>query len=200
MVPRENDSLSWDTVKAASRHDEPAYTVEVCRAFLRRQPDHGPALIKLGRALTDMARFEEAKSALERALDRCPREKQDVVFQALGTLEKYRGSFAEAENWYKRAVELRANDATGYIFLGACLASQGKLAEAEECHRLATTCSEGCIDEALYNLGLVLRAQGRYREARESIMRAVEVDPAYAAATEALADVDRCLRFMPGPA
>ena len=98
-----------------------------------------------------------------------------------------------AEAWYARAVAERPDDAGAYIFLGAVQARQGKLEQAESTHRQATLCATGCIDEAHLNLGLVLRGQGRLAEAAESFRKALEIEPKYEEASEALADVERAL-------
>ena len=81
------------------------------------------------------------------------------------SITNLRGAFRLAERWFRRAVALRPSDATDYIFLGALLAIAGRLSEAEAVHRRATKCKEGCRDEAYLNLGLVLRALGRWRSA-----------------------------------
>ena len=44
-------------------------------------------------------------------------------------------------------------------------------------------------DEAFFNLGLLLRAERRYRDALTCFERAIELDPKYSDALEARADV-----------
>lgn len=67
-------------------------------------------------------------------------------------------------------------------------ARDGRLAEAEEAHRKATSL-RGDVDEAFLNLGLVLRAQGRFEEAAEAFECALAICAKYEEASEALADV-----------
>ena len=61
-------------------------------------------------------------------------------------------------------------------------------------------CSEGhWIDEAYYNLGLVLRCQGRLSEAADCFRKALELSPTtYGVATEALQDVENALVLSGG--
>ena len=120
--------------------------------------------------------------------------------ERMGHLYRYRGDYHQAETWYQKAIDSDPTEATGYIYLGAALARQGKLREAEAAHRAGTRCEEGCIDEAYHNLGLVLRGQGRLREARESFEKAVEMDPEYADALAALDDVNLALMIGPDDA
>ena len=54
--------------------------------------------------------------------------------------------------------------------------------EAEACHRQALSCAHGAKDEAFLNLGLILRASRRYREALEAANAALAIDPHYKAA------------------
>ncbi len=102
---------------------------------------------------------------------------------------RYRGELDQAAQWYLKAVEDDPDEATSYIYLGAIKARQGRLTEAEEIHRRATRCGHGLKEEAFLNLGLVLRGQMRLIEAADCFRRAIEIDPEYAAATEALRDV-----------
>jgi tetratricopeptide (TPR) repeat protein len=61
-------------------------------------------------------------------------------------------------------------------------------------HARATRCIEGRLDEAYFNLGLVLRAQESFREAKEAFEQALELDPHYGEARQALADVVAALQ------
>jgi tetratricopeptide (TPR) repeat protein len=118
-----------------------------------------------------------------------------VFYASVGGLYRYRGNFPEAENWYRKAIDKAPDQASGYIFLGAVQARQGKLKEAEESHRRATQCTEGHIDEAHHNLGLVLRGQGRLADAAACFRKAIELTPDYADVVEALQDVESALLF-----
>ena len=92
-------------------------------------------------------------------------------------------------------LSLDPEDATYRIFLGGVLATQGRLHDAEEVHRLAIASVEGCIDEAYLNLGLVLRAQERFPEAADCFREAIRLDPEYRAARRALRDVERGIKW-----
>jgi tetratricopeptide (TPR) repeat protein len=112
----------------------------------------------------------------------------------MGHLFRESGDYEQAAGWYRQAIEACPEDATSHIFLGAMLARQGRLHDAAEAHRTATTCDEGCIDEAYLNLGLVLRALGRFTEAADCFREALRLDPEYREARRALRDVEQCIR------
>lgn len=104
------------------------------------------------------------------------------------------GDVKRAERWYRKAVGAAP---AALVFLGAVLARQGRLAQAKRCHRQATLAREDdrlARDEAYFNLGLIFRAERRYREALANIDRAITLDPKYTAALEAQNDVAAALK------
>jgi tetratricopeptide (TPR) repeat protein len=168
-----------------------AYRIESLRAVTRDYPENGPAWALLGGELIDVSRFAEAEQALGRALELVTPSSLSRVYCALGTLFQQRGDPAAAEEWFRKAIELRPDDAQAYIYQGAMWARLGRLTEAEAAHRRATQCETGCIYEAHHNLGLALRAQGRYGEAAACFAAALGLHPQYKAARLAQRDVER---------
>ena len=183
----------WDEAMAAA--DSPALRIELLRAFVRDFPDHGPAWHTLGRELTDVAKFDEAEQALHRAagLIQGPRH---FLFCSFGRLFRYKGEPDVAEGWFRKATDEAPDDSMPYIYLGSILAAQGQLAEAEQVHRRGAACKECRVDEAWHNLGLVLRAQGRYDEALACFETALKLDPQYKAARLAARDVRRAMAVL----
>jgi len=170
-----------------------ASTVEAARDVLKADPKQPDALLMMADSLEEMARYRESLAALDEIRRFAPPEKQHHVCWRLGSTYRNRGSFRLAAKWFQRAIELRPQNPGYRIFLGALIASRGGLRAAEVIHRRATRCKEGCVDEAFLNLGLVLRAQERYLEARKCFRRALVLDPKYREAREALADVEHVL-------
>lgn len=175
--------------------DLPASLILQAETLLRDDPEFGPAWSILGRALTELARHTEAQAAISRAISLCPKEKVHIPLSQMGHLCDFRGDWAEAEEWYRKAIEARPNCASAHIYLGAIMARQGRLDEAEMTHRAATRCVEGCIDEAYLNLGFVLRAQERFVEAFECFTQVIELDPEDRMAKRALRDVRRAMKL-----
>ncbi len=64
------------------------------------------------------------------------------------------------------------------------------------CIRGGSKCVEGILEETHLNLGLILRAQARYSEARDCFKRALAIKPAYALASVALEDVEHVLETL----
>ncbi len=173
----------------------PALTVLFGRRFVADYPDLEIAWLMLGSALSDMANYEEAEKAFARAIELSPPEKRHMGICDMGHLHEDRGDLEQAMLWYRRVIETIPADTRGYIYLGALLAKQGRLEEAEAIHRAGTERCEGPrLDEAFLNLGLVLRAQGRLEEAANSFKEAIRLNPGYRSAKKALRDVERCLK------
>jgi len=113
----------------------------------------------------------------------------------MGHLFQEAGDYDQAARWYQKAIIADPTDAKYYIYLGGVRAKQGRFYDAEEAHRAAIACTEGCIDEAYLNLGFVLRALERFEEAADCFREAIRLDPEYRLARRALRDVERCLKL-----
>lgn len=161
--------------------------------WLQTHPDDLYISIERGNLLSRMNRHEQAIQEYQNAIGRiekCTREMWPA-FAGLGRIHRDWGRLPEAEPWFHRAIEIAPDEVASQVLLGACQARQGKLKEAEATHRGATRWTESSLlDEAHHNLGLVLRGQGRLAEAAECFRKAIEIDPDYKDAIEALADVE----------
>jgi tetratricopeptide (TPR) repeat protein len=151
----------------------------------------------LASSLQDVARYREAGEMLEGALRFMPASAQRLVLRQLGSLAEAESNGNAAEQWYRQAIAASPLDATSYIYLGAMYAKAGRLEDAEAVHRDATGCIEGCLDEAYFNLGLVLRAQGRYLEALDAFREAARRDPLDHETQVALEDMEQVLFRFP---
>jgi tetratricopeptide (TPR) repeat protein len=112
----------------------------------------------------------------------------------MGHLYRQRRNLRRAALWYRKATVALPTDADGYIFLGSVVALMGDLDGALKWHEQGARSASGCIDEAHYNAGLVLRAMGRYADAARAFRRALKIDSAYVEAQRALLDVESALK------
>jgi tetratricopeptide (TPR) repeat protein len=133
--------------------------------------------------------------ALRKALAGYPLERRHFVQSQFGHLYWQKGDFRRAKDWFRKTIESAPSEASGYIYLGAVLAQEGRFAEAEKIHGQGTQCTTGCIDEAYFNLGLVLRAQGRLSEALDCFRKALEIEPKDKSVKRALSDVSRAMKL-----
>ncbi|MBL8808823.1 MAG: tetratricopeptide repeat protein [Planctomycetaceae bacterium] len=186
--------LSPNSIREACNSDQAATCVLLCQQWLREHPNDLPVIHDYATMLYKLGRFTEAIAVYDDALARFP-DAQWAIFNQLGHLHRYRGAFADAERAYQCAIDSDPEEAASYIFLGALQARQGNLIEAEKTHRLATECTSGCIDEAFHNLGLVLRGQGRLKDAKICFEKAIAISSDYADAMRALKDVKTALEL-----
>jgi tetratricopeptide (TPR) repeat protein len=158
------------------------------RLYTEKYPNDSCGWLVLADALGSIAKYEEARKALRVALKLSPKDDREFVFHQIGHFYKEKGDFRRAESWYRRAVQTEATT-NNLVFLGACLARQGRYKEAKQSHRRAIQLATREPDEAYFNLGLILRAEGKYQEALECFERALEFDPKYVIAKKAKNDI-----------
>ena len=180
-------------IERADKHGLASCSIELAFRLVSDFPDRGRAWFELALATYPVARYDDALCALRRGLRLCPQNKRHIVYGQFGNLYSQKGEFRRAETWYRKALAGDPRDATWHILLGALLAGAGRLREAEALHRTATRCPKGAIDEAYLNLGLVLRAQQRYEEARSCFRKALKLTPSYKEARQHLHDMKQVL-------
>jgi tetratricopeptide (TPR) repeat protein len=155
-------------------------------------------MIRYAACLVGLSLYEDATAVLDRAEQVVPRERRQLVLAQRGHLFQSMGDHAEAERSFVSAHEHDPNDATYLIYAGSAAFARGDITRAESFARKALECSEGCVDEAYFNLGGYLLAQKRYGEARICYVRAIEMDPDYEIAKDRLEDLDCLLKYQEG--
>jgi tetratricopeptide (TPR) repeat protein len=127
--------------------------------------------------------FDEAKSALERAVELKPKEPSYQL--ALGIAWLRKTDLFTAEKIFRRVLELQPNNAQAQLHLGYVLLNQKKYAEARTW--LEKSARPGAaIPEVFYYLGLVAQEQNDDARAIVLFEKAVQQLPSYAHARIAL--------------
>lgn len=172
------------------------YVVELCKIHLHLFPTEDIIWLHYARSLSQLSRFSEAENAFDQAFtqsDKRDKPLHSIIFSSRGELNQRRGTYAEAEEWYLKAVETNPKVTGNRIFLGVLTFRRGDLKLAEQRLREAVECGGDEEDEAHYNLGGVLMAQERYEEAQQCYQRAIELCPNYKQAKLRLRDVKKIL-------
>ena len=126
---------------------------------------------------------DEAKSALERAVELRPKEPSYLL--ALGIAWLRKNDLFEAEKLFRRVLEIEPANAQGQLHLGYVLLNQKKYAEARLW--LEKSARPGvAIPEVFYYLGLVAQEQNDDTRAIVLFEKAVQKLPSYAHARIAL--------------
>ena len=188
------NEVLYDAIWSADRKDQIGYTRHLCELYLQDHPDHVPTLIRYACNLISLAQYSAAEAALDHALAIVPQKWLHLVLAQRGHLVEAQGDFHRAGEIFMEAHKLDPDDATYLIYAGSVAFRRGDIGRAEALARQATACSEGCIDEAWFNLGGYLLSTKRYREAVECYHRALAIDPEYKIAQARLNDVELILQ------
>jgi tetratricopeptide (TPR) repeat protein len=173
----------------------PACGYEEALRYTGAYPAKFGGWIALADVLSTLARYAEADRALRKAERLIPPDLKATIWENRGELCRAKNNLRQVELWFRKALDERRTTRR-HIFLGATLAKQGRLDEALAQHRAAIRLRTALepIDEAHYNAALVLRAQGRYEQARNHLRQALRLDPKYAEARGTLNDLERVLQ------
>jgi tetratricopeptide (TPR) repeat protein len=174
----------------------PATARELALDFTRRRPRDAWAWRRLASALIDLNLFSDARRALERMKRVAVKGEGYMVAVAWGNYYASHGDFARAEGRYRRAAAISP---AALVILGGLLARQGKLLDAERCHRRATRARADrrlARDEGHLNLALIARARRRYPEALVSLQAAITIDRKYLEALSVRRDVRAALKAI----
>ena len=126
---------------------------------------------------------------LKTALQKSDPTKRDVILGELGNLERCRGDFESAAEWYQKQIESDPTDATGYIFLGSLRLRLGDLDGAREVLEEGLDCRLALEKNYILRWARSCEAKTKFLSATSYFQKALEIDPGYAAAKTALKDL-----------
>ena len=132
-------------------------------AALEHRPQYVGALCNYAAVLRKMGRWNDAESALRRAVNAEPDGNIDAL-NALGGLLVQQGRLAEATEYYEQAIALRPDLADAHWNIGNVLADQGRLDDAVV-HYLEALAGDPALIEARRSLCMILFEQGRPADA-----------------------------------
>lgn len=148
----------------------------------------------LARLDFDERRYADAAQRLRALLDRFPDFLRAV--DRLALCYQYLGRFAEAEAWFRRALELNAALPRPwewpYIDYGAMLLEQGRSEEAKAMFERAIQAAPA-NPVSHYQLGLALEKLRRFEEAEDSLEQCVALQPNHRQAWWSLVRIRRRL-------
>ena len=168
-----------DAVRALDKKGAVAEFLDAAQQLVKDFPKHPAALMELGIALTDVARYDEALAALNKSIRRMKPKYHAIPFALKGDLYQAKGNYRLAEQWYRKAIDLEPRNAEWRAFLGGVLAKQGRLGEAKEVWRKQIKLNTGATDEGYLNLGLIYRSEQKYKIALRNAEKALKIDPYY---------------------
>ena len=168
--------------------DSIACQIHLANLYTELYPSDMYGWVVLADGLGGVSSFEKASRALQKARRLCPDNVRSFIYTRIGRFYREKGDHARAEKWYRKAVNEEQSQ-ENLVFLGACLAKQGKYSEARTFHSEAVTFSPESADEAFFNLGLIHRAEENYVEALRFFQKAIQIDTDYDEAKTAEKDI-----------
>jgi Tfp pilus assembly protein PilF len=144
----------------------------------------------LARLYARLGNDRMTRDEFARALKEHPKDAD--LWNDLGYYHYQHGNWVEAEQHFRKVVELDAKHARGWTNLGLALGQQSKYPDALEAFEKSARPAE-----ARCNLAFVLCTQGKRDRARELYQDALRLDPGLPLARAALARMDR--RAQPAP-
>jgi tetratricopeptide (TPR) repeat protein/predicted Ser/Thr protein kinase len=176
QVDRPRDFLINFVLADALVLRDPQEAIGYSRAALAVHPDGDVESVRLGFALKQAGRLDDAIAQYRRTIQIAPHCAE--AYSSLGVALKAKGKSDEAIAYFRQAVEIDPNFAVGHNNLANALAAQGNLAEAIEHHEHALRLNPQ-LAEAHFNLGLIACDQGRIEDAIEHYAKAIEINPRF---------------------
>jgi len=109
-------------------------------------------------------------------------------------IQKDQGNLKRAQRWIEEAIEQAEGEGSYWVTYGEILAKRGKLKQARNAHLAAVEAATSDVDEAYFNLALLLRGERRYKEALVEVNKALKIDPDYAEAHVLRQDLEEVLQ------
>jgi tetratricopeptide (TPR) repeat protein len=172
--------------------------------------------LRYARWMEEIENYDEAQANYQIVLQERPKEIEAIL--GLARIDQAAGRMQAAEEGYNKALSLQPNSAIAKNALGQFYAAQGRMSDALPLlsdammgeptnkvfrfHFAVALAKTGDATAALphfvqavgeptayYNVGMILKSQGRYAQAEEHLLQAVNKKPDFEAAKQALTQV-----------
>lgn len=129
------------------------------------------------------------KEHINKLIEICSINREHKRLFFIGNRLSYEKRYTEAENAYRKAIEICDDNKMYWCNYGVSLGNQNKNKKAEKAYRKALKIDKSCKG-TLSNLAGCLAEQGKYKEAEEACRKALEIDENY---IQALSNLGSCL-------
>jgi tetratricopeptide (TPR) repeat protein len=171
---------------------------EMFRQAIAEDPSNWQAQLYLGLSLAQQDKFAEAEEYFKTAYDMAPEDKKDLVYQNQhaffvdnynkGITANSTKNYAEAVEYFKKAVAVEPGYAKGHVNLGVAYSMAGDENKALQAFLDAVE-ADSLEVEAWRNLGITYQALKEYEKAREAFEKVAELAPDDTRNMYALADM-----------
>lgn len=148
------------------------------RQYIKLEPNNAEGHYRLGRALREQERFDEAIAEFNQAIRLNP--KHSYAYNGLCTVFLYgQNKLDDAVTACRQAIEIYPKNSEAYNNLGYALVEQQNLEEALDAFRKAMQVASNNDQKYVAYVGIayILRLQGREEEAITEYQKAIQLDP-----------------------
>lgn len=142
---------------------------------------------------TEAAAKAEADAKADKEVEIDPETDAKLCYWSC-MIHKDQGDMKRAQRWIEEAIEQDEGEGSYWVTYGEILAKRGKVKQARNAHLAAIEAATSDVDEAYFNLALLLRADRRYAEALTEVNKALKIDPNYAEAHALRQDLEAVLQ------
>lgn len=169
------------------------HSVLLYREYLRLKPSNGMVNILYSSALFNIGRLQTAYDVLMSGIKIIPKKLLGQAYSLLGEICQASAKYDMAEEFFRKALPLEEGaEMNSLIFLGATLAIKGDFGEAKRCYEnaLDSSISRDIEKDAHLNIGLILRTERKYEEAKAEFLKSVKIDKSYVMANNELRQLE----------
>lgn len=173
------------------RDGNPEAAVSSFKDALTIDPQHVKSLVNLTRAYLQMQRFEDAETAINRAV--AIDSTDAAIFRVQGRVLQSTGSNEEAITAYRKSIDLKPeNNPYAYNNLGLIYVLSDQHEDAVPLLEKAVQQKDD-VDFFYNNLGMAYEGAGDFQRAKIAFERALEINPDYDKAAENLLRIKHLL-------
>jgi tetratricopeptide (TPR) repeat protein len=140
-----------------------------------RPEDRTIALLGLGWVNANEHKHREAIAFYQKVLKEEPL--QIVALVSLGNAYNWLGEYDQAEKYFKRALEIDANNEYALAELGTVYLNKGDIKKSKELLAESLKINSSTYSCPYEGLGLLYLKQGKSKEAEESFKKAIQINP-----------------------
>lgn len=174
----------WDKYKNLTKEE---YAYRVALKQVKDNPNDITARINLGWALLELNQYEKAAKEFERALQLDPRN--ETAKYDIAVLLTREGKMAEAEAKFEEIINANPKFVKARHDLALVKMNLGKYDDALKQYDYVIVSRPGNAD-VIYQMGIAYEKKGEKSKAKEYYAKALEYDPKFSEAKEALAKLN----------
>ena len=180
----ENAAVQFTLGKAYINTKQFDLAIVPLQKALALKPDQQGAHFYLGVAYSQMGQDAEALKEFEAEIPLSPN--QDSAYSNAAAIYEKQGNLDKALEYYKKAAEISPNRPELHASMASIYEKQGNQAAAQAEYKALADADPAHASVTWFNIGAIAKNSDRNEEAIKAFQKAVELDPAYAAAHKEL--------------